>query len=71
MDKNIQDYCWTLKLSDGFKEKLSPFVMPRIKQAISFIGLTFRYLSYHKECTKQKIAPHMDFFNPVTCRQVR
>ena len=43
MDKQVQDYCWTLSLGHQFNEKFDPFVTPRFKQALSFIGLTLRY----------------------------
>lgn len=42
MDSSIEEYCWSIQLDYEFKEKLLPFVMPRIKQAIAFLPLSFR-----------------------------
>lgn len=70
MEQNVKEFCWTVKLNHEFKEKLTPFTVPRLKQAIQFIGLSFRYLKYHRECIKKNIQPHMDFFNPIKCQQI-
>ena len=35
-------YSWKVKLNHQFPEKLNPFQMPRLKQAIEFIPLTMR-----------------------------
>jgi hypothetical protein len=66
----MQDYCWTLRLGHEFNEPLKPFVKPRLKQALSFIGLSIRYLKYHRECSKMGIQPHMDFFRPIDVKQI-
>lgn len=42
MDKDIQDYCWTIKLNNEFKDKLLPFKRPRLKQAVQFLCLPLR-----------------------------
>ncbi|CAF1102172.1 unnamed protein product, partial [Brachionus calyciflorus] len=70
MDRNLEDYCWTLKLSYECENKLEAFGMPRIRQAISFIPLSVRYLKYHRECKKKNIQPHMDFFEPIKVKQI-
>ena len=70
MDESLREYCWCVKLNHEFKEKLTPFTLPRLKQAIAFMGLSFRYLKYHKQCTKENVQPHMDFFNPIKCQQI-
>lgn len=70
MDSIVEECCWSVKLNHEFNEKLLPFVMPRIKQAIAFIPLSLRYLKYHRECKKRGIQAHMDFFNPVECKQI-
>ncbi len=43
MDSSLEEYCWSIPLNHEFKEKLLPFVMPRIKQAIAFLPLSLRY----------------------------
>ena len=42
MNRHLEDYCWTVKLSFEYDVKLQAFVMPRIKQAIEFIPLSIR-----------------------------
>jgi hypothetical protein len=42
MDEDIQEYCWKVSLGHEFKEKLVPFVTPRLKQILGFIGLSLR-----------------------------
>ncbi len=70
MDAKIQEYCWKVSLGHEFKEKLVPFVTPRLKQILGFIGLSIRYLKYHRECSKKNIQPHMDFFSPLQLKQI-
>lgn len=42
MEKQMQEFCWTLKVGHEFTQKLQAFVMPRVKQALEFIPLSFR-----------------------------
>ena len=42
MNRNIEDYCWSIPLNHEFKQALQPFVLPRIKQAIAFLPLSLR-----------------------------
>jgi len=44
MDEQIEDFCYKVNLDHKYNIKLNAFVVPRLKQAISFIGLTLRYL---------------------------
>jgi hypothetical protein len=43
MNDFLKDYCWNLRLDHVFDEKLSPFVLPSIRQSIEFLGLSFRF----------------------------
>lgn len=70
MDSSVEQCSWSVKLNHEFNEKLKPFTMPKLKQAIAFIPLSFRYLKYHRDCEKKKIQAHMDFFNPIECKQI-
>ena len=70
MEPDVKEFCWRVQLDHEFKEKLTPFTVPRLKQAIQFIGLSLRYLRYHRQCVQQNVQPHMDFFNPVKCQQI-
>ena len=47
MNEYLKDYCWNLRLDHVFNEKLSPFVLPSLKQATEFLGLSLRYKKYH------------------------
>lgn len=69
MDKLTEEYCWSVKLNHKFTEKVKPFTAPRIRQALEFLPLSIRYLKYWRECQKQNIQAHMDFFNPIPCQQ--
>ena len=70
MNEDEKEYCWSVKLGHTFKETLKPFTMPRIRQTFEFLPLSIRYLKYHRECQKQNIQAHMDFFRPVPIRQI-
>ena len=43
MDEYLKQYCWFIRLNYKFKDKISPFTMPRLSQSISFIPLSLRY----------------------------
>lgn len=42
MEKSLEEYCWSINLDREFTEKLKPFKLPRLKQALSFLGLSIR-----------------------------
>lgn len=46
MNTSLEEICWSVQLNHEFKEKLQPFVMPRLKQAIAFLPLSLRLFSY-------------------------
>jgi len=48
MDNSIEDICWSVQLNHEFKEKLLPFTMPKLKQAIAFLPLSLRLLFKNK-----------------------
>lgn len=48
MNTSLEEICWSVQLNHEFKEKLQPFVMPRLKQAIAFLPLSLRLFSYKK-----------------------
>jgi hypothetical protein len=45
MNTSLEEICWSVQLNHEFKEKLQPFVMPRLKQAIAFLPLSLRLFS--------------------------
>jgi len=55
MDKQLEDYCYKVNLDHEYKLKLNPFVLPRLKQAIAFIGLSLRYVYSIFEVLTHKI----------------
>lgn len=69
MNEQLDHYSWKIKGNQKFANNLTPFVMPRLKQAIEFVGLSLRYLKFYRGCQKKKVQPHMDFFNPIEIKQ--
>lgn len=70
MDEELSKYCWSVRLDHEFKEKQSPFVLPRLKQALGFIPFTFRYLRFYFSNKNNKQEPYIDMFNPLKCQQI-
>lgn len=70
MDEQELKYAWSVRLDHEFNEKLVPFQMPRLKQALAFIPLTMRYLKHYLECKYKSQAPIIDMFNPLKCKQI-
>ena len=44
MNKEEKENSWSLSLDHEFKVKMKPYGMPRLRQAIAFVPLTFRLL---------------------------
>ena len=42
MDESIEKYTWKIKGDQEFAKNMSPFVMPRLRQAVEFLGLSLR-----------------------------
>jgi len=66
----LRQFCWHLKLDHEFKEKVSPFVSPRIAQSIGFIPFLYRFLKFYSKCKKKNVAPFIDMLNPLKCQQI-
>jgi non-lysosomal glucosylceramidase len=70
MDEQELKYSWSIRLDHKFNEKLVPFQMPRLRQALAFIPLTLRYFKYYLECKCKSQAPIIDILNPLKCKQI-
>lgn len=66
----MPEFGWRIALSHKFKEKRSPWTMPRLSQIPALVGLSIRYVKFHQRLKRNNQRPCMDFFNQQPLRQI-
>ena len=70
MNSDLIDYSWSISFDHKFEHSPQPFTRPRFKQAIGFLGTSWRCHKMLKECSSQNREAFIDFFSPLKCKQI-
>ncbi|XP_039256839.2 non-lysosomal glucosylceramidase-like [Styela clava] len=66
----VPKYGWRIALSHKFREKRTPWTVPKIHQVPALVGLSYRYIKFHRKLKRINRRPCMDFFNQQPLRQI-
>ncbi|KAL5005060.1 hypothetical protein ScPMuIL_018516 [Solemya velum] len=61
----VPQYGWRVTLDYKCRTKCAPFTMPRFRQAIQLIGLSYRYFKQWLKWKREGRKPFIDHMNPV------